>query len=174
MPERFNKEPNTPDIIHSLFQTLDIETQQRVLIELNQLYLDMFPRVNANHQRILLLNDVVEQKITPPPLSINGLTVHFDGTRPVLNGESLRLSRIQSAIVQHLALNPGVPTPTNQLYEIAWDDVIRSETNPQKLVHPAISRLRQKLGDDEKPYRIICSNDVGYYIPRPSNDLKKE
>jgi two-component system response regulator RstA len=79
-----------------------------------------------------------------------------------LGAEAIELSTAEFDLLHYLALHAGEVVERDQIYRdirgISWDGSDRS-------VDLRISRLRKKLGDDEKPYRVVKSvRGTGYLL----------
>lgn len=160
------------DAITILFDTLPIEDQQKLLLGLRDRYLSQQPRLNLLHEQILDLNEVLKDGPLNP-ITINGLTVHFDGRLPTHNGKPVELTKIQQQILEVLAINNGIVVPAESLYEHVWGG--ETPDNYRERIWTQVSRLRKKLGDtNPDEHKYILNNKFGYYMPRISQNLEEE
>lgn len=164
------RQPSVSDAIKILFGTLPIEEQPEVLLELCDRYLSQQPRLNAYNERIHSIQEILREG-TVSPVTIDGLTVHFDGRYPMLNGEPIKLTLIQQEILKVLTYHRGSVVSTESLFTAVWGN--ETPDGYQNRVYTHISRLRGAL-DPNDGYRFIKNNEFGYYVRGPLQNLEEE
>lgn len=84
------------------------------------------------------------EKETPPKYDDGRLMVDFDDMRVAADGENVRLTRKEFALLEHLIKNSGRVATRQQLLDNVWGYSYFGDTRTLD-VH--IRRLRQKMGD---------------------------
>jgi len=106
-------------------------------------------------------------KSAPAPVSERYAFDYFEldtgsGTLTV-NGEPVEATAKELALLRHFCENPGRVFSAGQLYEAVWGEPGYGE---DKTVSMHISRLRKKLGIEEKDEGIINLRGIGYkFLP---------
>ncbi len=99
------------------------------------------------------------------PLVVGALRLDRERRRATLSGRELLLSVNEFSLLFALAERAGEPIGRERLLERAS---VSPEESFDRAIDVAISRLRQKLGDDPKsPELIITVRGIGYMLARP-------
>jgi len=104
-----------------------------------------------------------------PRLRVGGLLLDEDGHRATLDGNPLKLSKTEFALLRTLASAPGRVWSRNELLEAVWG---LGFDGTDRVVDVYINMLRKKLGDDPRDPRYIETMvGVGYRMldARPKN-----
>ncbi len=89
--------------------------------------------------------------------------ISADERRVLYQGREIRLTRKEFDLLWYLAINQNITLNHEQIYEEVWGDEYCGDSN--KLIWSMVSRLREKLGDDGKPFAYIRSErNVGYRL----------
>ena len=100
--------------------------------------------------------------VTPPPFVSRELAIDFAERRVTLHGQEVFLSPTEYKLLHHLALNAGHVLIHEELLRRVWGAEYQNEP---ALVHNAIRRLRDSLGDDPRaPRHILTRRGVGYLL----------
>ncbi len=90
------------------------------------------------------------------------LEIDFEQRLAWRDGELVKLSPTEFALLQELALHPGKILTHEALLKRVWGTEYRSEA---EYVRIYIGRLRRKLeGDPSQPVHILTEPGVGYYM----------
>lgn len=119
------------------------------------------------------LRSVGEPPPLPGPLEIDGLSLDPDSHRVAVDGQPVRLTPREFALLEQLMRHPGkVMTHTALLREV-WGPAHQEDTHYLRIY---IGQLRKKLGDDPAAPRFIANEPgVGYRMhpaARPENNEK--
>ena len=102
---------------------------------------------------------------TPPSvgtLRFGNLEIDFEQRQVWKEGELVKLSPTEFALLQELALHPGKILTHEALLRRVWGTEYRSET---EYVRVYIGRLRRKVEDDPtRPVHILTEPGIGYYM----------
>ena len=126
--------------------------------------IELIARVKALLRRTHVTGYKQENSITA-----GGLTVNF-GTREVsLNGQRVKLTPHEYALLAELVRNEGRVLSHRVLLEKVWGS---EYTADYKFVKKYIYRLRSKLEvDPQKPQMLLSERGVGYRFVRPAPPL---
>ena len=95
-----------------------------------------------------------------PIFTCDGLSIDFAQHKVMVAGEEVRLSSTEYRILSLLARKVGRVFTHDQLLEKVWGWEYRGATH---ILQIAISRLRQKIGDDPRnPKYILTKVGIGY------------
>ena len=102
---------------------------------------------------------------TPPSvgtLRFGNLEIDFEQRQVWKEGELVKLSPTEFALLQELALHPGKILTHEALLRRVWGTEYRSEA---EYVRVYIGRLRRKVEDDPtRPDHILTEPGIGYYM----------
>jgi DNA-binding response OmpR family regulator len=99
---------------------------------------------------------------TPPPFVSDDLVIDFAARRVTLGGRVVDLTPTEYKLLSHLALNAGRTLVYEELIRRVWG--LECENEPA-LVHNAIRRLRDSLGEDpHAPRHILTKRGFGYLL----------
>ncbi len=100
----------------------------------------------------------------PTPLHYGHVTIDLHNRRVYVDGEEVRLSRTEWALLEQLARNPGRVMRHAELLSHVWGPEFARETY---YLRTWVSRLRAKLRDEE-PHRVIVTRPgLGYQLADP-------
>ncbi len=100
----------------------------------------------------------------PTPLYYGHVTIDLHNRRVYVDGEEVRLSRTEWALLEQLARNPGRVMRHAELLSHVWGPEFARETY---YLRTWVSRLRAKLRDEE-PHRVIVTRPgLGYQLADP-------
>src|SRR5579885_3215865 len=92
------------------------------------------------------------------------LEIDFEQRLVWRNGDLVRLSPTEFALLQELALHPGKILTHEALLKRVWGTEYRNESEYLRVY---IGRLRRKIEDDpSNPAHILTEPGIGYYIAR--------
>ena len=95
-------------------------------------------------------------------LRFGHLEIDFEQRQVWKEGELVKLSPTEFALLQELALHPGKILTHEALLRRVWGTEYRSET---EYVRVYIGRLRRKVEDDPtRPVHILTEPGIGYYM----------
>jgi len=90
------------------------------------------------------------------------LEINFEQRQVRKDGELVKLSPTEFALLQELALHPGKVLTHETLLRRVWGTAYRSETEDVRVY---IGRLRRKMEDDPaRPRYILTEPGIGYYM----------
>lgn len=92
-------------------------------------------------------------------LTAPGIEMDLLKRRVLVNGEEVRLTNREFQILEVLLRNAGRIVTRSMLLEAVWDYRFDPQTN---IVDQHVSRLRQKLGDEQAAAAIETVRGVGY------------
>ncbi|MFP3126118.1 response regulator transcription factor [Ectobacillus funiculus] len=129
--------------------------------------LELVARVKSQLRRYLRFNqmDGVTQPNTVQRMeiiSIDGLIINVSTHHVTVEGQKIKLTPREFAILELLARNPGVVFSTEKIYEQVWNEPFYDSENTV-MVH--IRNLREKLENNPRQPRYIKTVwGVGYKI----------
>ena len=104
----------------------------------------------------------------PRPYVGHGLVVEFAERRVTLHGREVPLGPTEYRLLHHLAINAGRVLIHEELLRRVWGAEYQNEP---ALVHNAVRRLRDSLGDDPRaPRHILTRRGVGYLLAAADRD----
>jgi DNA-binding response OmpR family regulator len=122
---------------------------------------ELLARVKALLRRTTLWDERPE-----PALHFHDLVIDFAQHRVTLGSQDVKLTATEYKLLSYLARNVGRLITPEQILEKVWGEEYVGETH---LLHVAMARLRQKLGDDAKEPRFIVTKiGIGYMFLKPS------
>lgn len=86
--------------------------------------------------------------------------------RRLPSGDVVELADKPELLLARLLLAPGTPVSPDRLIDDVWDGAAKSNT-----VQQTVARLRERLGDDTKPWRTITLNGAGYAFAGPRRTI---
>jgi two-component system, OmpR family, KDP operon response regulator KdpE len=91
-----------------------------------------------------------------------GLTIDLSRRQVLVNGEQVRMTRKEYALLRLLVRSTGHVLTHQQMLSELWGPGFTSETHYLRVL---VSGLRQKLGDDPAdPHYIVTEQGVGYRL----------
>ncbi len=98
-------------------------------------------------------------------LQYDRVTIDLVNRRVYVDGEEVRLSRTEWALLEQLARSPGRVVKHTELLTHVWGPEFARETY---YLRTWVSRLRSKLRDEEEPHRVIVTRPgLGYQLAEP-------
>ena len=105
-----------------------------------------------------------ETPISAGSQRFGNLEIDFEQRQVWKEGELVKLSPTEFALLQELALHPGKIFTHEALLRRVWGAEYRSESEYLRVY---IGRLRRKLEDDPaKPVYLLTEPGIGYYLAR--------
>src|SRR5260370_541351 len=105
-----------------------------------------------------------ETPITVGTQRFGSLEIDFEQRQVWKEGELVKLSPTEIALLQELALHPGKIFTHEALLRRVWGTEYRSEAEYLRVY---IGRLRRKLkGDPARPVHLLTEPGIGYYLAR--------
>ena len=105
---------------------------------------------------------------TPPAYVGHGLLIDFAARRVTLDGREVPLGPTEYRLLHHLAINAGRVLIHEELLRRVWGAEYENEP---ALVHNAVRRLRDSLGDDPRaPRHVLTRRGVGYLLVAAERD----
>ncbi len=105
-----------------------------------------------------------ETPITVGTQRFGSLEIDFEQRQVWKEGELVKLSPTEFALLQELALHPGKIFTHEALLRRVWGTEYRSEAEYLRVY---IGRLRRKLEDDPaRPVHLLTEPGIGYYLAR--------
>jgi len=112
------------------------------------------------HTKAVLRRTQFPEWMPQPIFTCDGLSIDFAQHKVMVAGEEVRLSSTEYRILSLLARKAGRVFTHDQLLEKVWGWEYRGATH---ILQIAISRLRQKIGDDPRnPKYILTRVGIGY------------
>jgi two-component system KDP operon response regulator KdpE len=119
---------------------------------------ELLARVKA----VLRRNQWVDRPVSPGTQRFGTLEIDFEQHRVWREGELIKLSPTEFALLQELALHPGKIFTHEALLRRVWGTEYHSESEYLRVY---IGRLRRKLeADPSKPGHILTEPGTGYYM----------
>lgn len=119
---------------------------------------ELLARVRA----VIRRNHWADTPISAGTQRFGNLEIDFEQRLAWRDGELVKLSPTEFALLQELALHPGKILTHEALLKRVWGTEYRSEA---EYVRIYIGRLRRKLeGDPSQPVHILTEPGVGYYM----------
>jgi two-component system KDP operon response regulator KdpE len=118
---------------------------------------ELVARIEAIRRRL----SAPERKNTPKELAIHGLNINFDERQIMVNGEEVKLTRIEWLLLNELAGNAGHLMVYYDLLARVWGPEYRDDV---QILRTWISRLRQKIEVDPADPKIITTIPKTGYI----------
>ncbi len=119
---------------------------------------ELLARVRA----VIRRNHWADTPISAGTQRFGNLEIDFEQRLAWREGELVKLSPTEFALLQELALHPGKILTHEALLKRVWGTEYRSEA---EYVRIYIGRLRRKLeGDPSQPAHILTEPGVGYYM----------
>ena len=119
---------------------------------------ELLARVRA----VIRRNHWADTPISADTQRLGNLEIDFEQRLVWRDGELVKLSPTEFALLQELALHPGKILTHEALLKRVWGTEYRSEA---EYVRIYIGRLRRKLeGDPSQPVHILTEPGVGYYM----------
>jgi DNA-binding response OmpR family regulator len=119
---------------------------------------ELLARVRA----VIRRNHWADTPISAGTQRFGNLEIDFEQRLVWRDGELVKLSPTEFALLQELALHPGKILTHEALLKRVWGTEYRSEA---EYVRIYIGRLRRKLeGDPSQPVHILTEPGVGYYM----------
>jgi two-component system KDP operon response regulator KdpE len=104
----------------------------------------------------------------PRPYVGRGLVTDFAQRRVALDGRDVSLGPTEYRLLHHLAINAGRVLVYEELLRRVWG---ADYENEPALVHTAVRRLRDSLGDNSRaPRHIVTRRGVGYLLAAADRD----
>lgn len=98
-------------------------------------------------------------------ISFGRMEIDFGGKQVFIDGDEVKLTKLEYDLLQELALDAGHTLTYNWLLIRVWGPEFYGET---ELLYTHIKHLRQKLEPDPKhPQYIICESKTGYRMQIP-------
>jgi two-component system KDP operon response regulator KdpE len=123
---------------------------------------ELIARIEAVRRR--LVPD--ESRITPEQFSAGEMTIDFKKHLVFINGDELRLTRIEWLLLSELARNAGNLMLYSDLLTRVWGPEYRDDV---QILRTWISRLRQKIDTGPGPTLIRTIPKTGYMIEKSSD-----
>ncbi|MCY4591233.1 MAG: ATP-binding protein [Alphaproteobacteria bacterium] len=102
----------------------------------------------------------------PEPFQLNGLSIHYEARRVMMDGCEVTLTATEYEILRVLSLNAGRVVTYETLERQVWNGRKEGDLN---LMRNFIKKLRAKLGENAtNPTWIFNLRGVGYRMPRPN------
>ena len=121
---------------------------------------ELVARVKAVLRRTMLRGTVGR-----PAFHCGDLVVDFTRNRVTVGAEEVMLTATEYYLLSYLAQHAGYVLTTNEILRNVWGEGYEDDV---ALVQVAISRLRQKLGDDARnPKYIATRPGIGYTMKKP-------
>lgn len=96
-------------------------------------------------------------------LSFNGLYLYRRAHRCFLNGEAIRLTDTEFAILETLLENAGQTVSVKELARYVWPNEEFVQCNDAISVH--VHHIRKKINDTQKPYNYVKTTwGIGYRV----------
>lgn len=96
-------------------------------------------------------------------LSFNGLYLYRRSHRCFLNGEAIRLTDTEFAILETLLENEGQTVSVKELARYVWPNEEFVQCNDAISVH--VHHIRKKINDTQKPYNYVKTTwGIGYRV----------
>ncbi|WP_411334198.1 response regulator transcription factor [Metabacillus indicus] len=111
--------------------------------------MELIARVKSQLRRFVTLGTYEGAQKT---VDLNGLTLDQSAKEVSVNGESVKLTRIEYSIVELLMLNAGRVFSINEIYERVWNE---PGYNAEKTVAVHIRKIREKIEIDPKNPRYL-------------------
>ncbi|SRR6266849_975996 len=119
---------------------------------------ELLARVRA----VIRRNHWADTPISAGTQRFGNLEIDFEQRLAWRDGELVKLSPTEFALLQELALHPGKILTHEALLKRVWGTEYRSEA---EYVRIYVGRLRRKLeGDPSQPVHILTEPGVGYYM----------
>lgn len=119
---------------------------------------ELLARVRA----VIRRNHWADTPISAGTQRFGNLEIDFEQRLVWRDGELVKLSPTEFALLQELALHPGKILTHEALLKRVWGTEYRSEA---EYVRIYVGRLRRKLeGDPSQPVHILTEPGVGYYM----------
>lgn len=99
------------------------------------------------------------------PISVGGLTIDTDGHLVTWQGEPLALTRLERALLAHLAGPPVAVWTYERLFGSVWGGAYLGDT---AILHSAMKRLRRKLRAAGDGPQVQTVRGVGYRLTVPA------
>jgi two-component system KDP operon response regulator KdpE len=116
----------------------------------------------ARIEAVLRRTEAAGGAITPPPFVGEGLVIDFADRRVTMGGRAVSLGPIEYKLLYHLALNAGQTMGRRELLRRVWGPNYQNEP---ALLHNAIRRLRDSLGEDpHAPRHVVTRPGIGYFL----------
>ena len=126
--------------------------------------LELLARVKAQLRRFTVLNPNNKDDEDDNEIEIRGLYLNKATHETKIDGESIKLTKIEFDILYLLAKNPNKVFSTDDIFEEIWKEKNFDATN-NVMVH--IRRLRTKLKEESRTEKIITTVwGVGYKIEK--------
>ncbi|MGP1909413.1 response regulator transcription factor [Metabacillus indicus] len=111
--------------------------------------MELIARVKSQLRRFVTLGTYEGAQKT---VDLNGLTLDQSAKEVTVNGENVKLTRIEYSIVELLMLNAGRVFSINEIYERVWNE---PGYNAEKTVAVHIRKIREKIEIDPKNPRYL-------------------
>ncbi|MGX1191631.1 response regulator transcription factor [Metabacillus sp. SLBN-84] len=111
--------------------------------------MELIARVKSQLRRFVTLGTYEGAQKT---IDLNGLTLDQSAKEVTVNGENVKLTRIEYSIVELLMLNAGRVFSINEIYERVWNE---PGYNAEKTVAVHIRKIREKIEIDPKNPRYL-------------------
>ncbi|KEZ49275.1 response regulator transcription factor [Metabacillus indicus] len=111
--------------------------------------MELIARVKSQLRRFVTLGTYEGAHKT---VDLNGLTLDQSAKEVTVNGENVKLTRIEYSIVELLMLNAGRVFSINEIYERVWNE---PGYNAEKTVAVHIRKIREKIEIDPKNPRYL-------------------
>ena len=126
--------------------------------------LELIARVKAQLRRFTVLNPNKVDASEPDEITIRNLYVNKVTHDVKVDGEQIKLTKIEFDILYLLARNPNKVFSTDEIFENVWKEKTFDAIN-NVMVH--IRRLRNKLKEETREEKIITTVwGVGYKIEK--------
>lgn len=117
----------------------------------------------AEEQTLLTWSDAdisTTQRHNPQILHYPGLEIYLDQRCVLKDGQDVRLTKYEYALLSFMAQHPGVLFSKEQLFEAVWHE---NSESCMSAISNTIGRIRQKIETDkEHPYYIQTVSSLGY------------
>ncbi|MEK3806741.1 response regulator transcription factor [Bacillus sp. FSL H8-0547] len=111
--------------------------------------MELIARVKSQLRRFVTLGTYEGAQKT---VDLNGLILDQSAKEVTVNGENVKLTRIEYSIVELLMLNAGRVFSINEIYERVWNE---PGYNAEKTVAVHIRKIREKIEIDPKNPRYL-------------------
>jgi DNA-binding response OmpR family regulator len=117
-----------------------------------------------------ILRRVTREFVPEEPITYEDgfLTIDIEGRRVFVEGEQIKLTPKEHAVLAYLLQHAGRVRTFEQILEAVWGWEYKGSVG---YVHVCISRLRRKLKDDKKsPRYLLTEHGVGYRFEKQQSD----
>lgn len=127
--------------------------------------MELIARIKAIFRRRQLDFDLITNKIENKKIyNYDYISLDMTNATLTVNGQTIECTAKEIELMEFFCVHPNKVFTTSHLYESVWGFPGYGD---EKTVTIYISKLRKKLMDDEKPYKVITNlRGIGYkFIP---------